>query len=68
MPQSCNEDLRFREMWMKEFLVLVMAALYMSPKTVQHRVLKCLSTEEVKAFTKFQKTKNSSLCIHTWNL
>ena len=68
-----NEDLRFREMWMKEFLgsysiVLAVAALHMSPKTIQHCVLKCLSTVEVKACTKFRKTKNSSLCIHTISL
>ena len=33
----------------------------MSPKTIQHYVLKCLNTEEVKACTKVLKTKNSSL-------
>ena len=46
---------------MKEFLgysiVLAAAALHMSPKTIQHCALKCLSTEEVKACTKFRKTK-----------
>ena len=47
---------------------LAAAAVYMSPKTIQHCVFKCLSTEEVKACTKFRKTKNSSLCIRTWNL
>ena len=39
---------------MKEFLgysiVLAAAALHMSPKTIQHCVLKCLSAEEVKAY------------------
>ena len=72
MPRSCNEDLRLREMWMKEFLgysiVLSAATLHTSLKNVQHCVLKCLSTEEVKACTKFRKTKNSSLCSRTWNL
>ena len=57
---------------MKKFLgysiVLAAAALHMSPKTIQHCELKCLSTEEVKACTKFRKNKNSSLCIGTWNL
>ena len=54
MPRSCHEDLRFREMWMKIVLVLAAAALYMSLKTIQHCLLKCLSTEEVKACTKFR--------------
>ena len=57
---------------MKEFLgysiVLAAAASHLSPKTIQHCVLKCLSTEEVKACAKFRKTKNTSLCIRTWNL
>ena len=65
MPRSCNENVRFWEMWMKEFLgysiVLAAAALHLSPKTIQHYVLRCFSTEEVKACTKFRKTKNSSL-------
>ena len=51
---------------MKEFvgysIVLAAASLHMLPKTIQHCVLKCLSTEEVKVDTKFRKTKNSSLC------
>ena len=45
---------------MKEFLrysiVLAAVALHMSPKSIEHCVLKCLSTEEVKsvkAGTKF---------------
>ena len=46
---------------MKEFLVLAAAALYMSPKTIQHCVLKWLSTEEVNACTKFRKT---NLILH----
>ena len=57
---------------MKEVLgysiLLAAVAPHMSPKTIQHYVLKCLNTEEVKACTKVLKTKNSSLCIHTWNL
>ena len=47
---------------MKEFLgysiILTAVALHMSPKTIQHYVLKCLNTEEVKACTKVRKTKN----------
>ena len=64
MPRSGNEDLRFREMWMKEFLgysiLLAAVALHMSvsPKTIQHYLLKCLNTEEVKACTTVRKTKN----------
>ena len=50
-------------MWTKEFLgysiVLAAAALHMSPKTIQHCVLKCLSMEEVKACAKFRETKNT---------
>ena len=39
---------------------LVAAALYMSPKTIQHYVLKCLNTEEAETHTEnFRKTKNS---------
>ena len=56
---------------MKESLgyskLLAAVALHVSPKTIQHYVLKCLNTEEVKACTKVRKTKNSSLCILTWN-
>ena len=51
MPRSCNEDLLFRAMSMKEFLGynidLVAATLHMSTKTIQHYVLKCLNTDEV---------------------
>ena len=61
MPRSCNEDLRFREMKRKECLgssiVLAAAALHMSPKTIQHCVIKCLSTEEVKAAQNFARPK-----------
>ena len=50
-------------MWTKEFLgysiVLAAAALHMSPKTIQHCVLKCISMEEVKACAKFRETKNT---------
>ena len=57
---------------MKEFLgysiVLAAAAVHMSPKAIQYCVLKCLSTEEVKARSKFRKAKNSSLSSRTWNL
>ena len=48
---------------MKEFLgysiVLAAAALHLSPKPIQHCVLKYLSTEELKACAKFRKTKNT---------
>ena len=64
MPQSYNEDLLFRAIWMKEFLgysiYLVAATPHMSPKTIQHYVLKCLNTEEVENFT---RPKNSFI-IH----
>ena len=60
MPRSYDEDLQFREMRMKEFLrysiVLAAASLHMSPKSIEHCVLKCLGSEEVKsvkACTKF---------------
>ena len=46
------------------------AALHMSPKIIQHYVLKCLVTEEVlKGMQKIsQDQRIVSLCIRTWNL
>ena len=60
MPRSYNEDLRFRAMWMKEFLgyCIEVAKNYSARQ-------KCLNTEEVKAYRKFSKV---SLSIRTWNL
>ena len=55
MPRPYSEDLRWRAIWMKEFLRYsvdeVAAALYMSPKTILRYVSKCLNSGEVKAET-----------------
>ena len=68
MPRSYNEDLQFWAISVSRYSIdLEVAALLMSPKTIQHCVLKCLSTEEVKVCRKFRKTI-VSLCIRKWNL
>ena len=55
MPRPFSEYLRWRAIWMKEFLRYsvdeVVAALYMSPKTILCYVSKCLDSSEVKAET-----------------
>ena len=55
MPRPFSEYLRWRAIWMKEFLRYsvdeVVAALYMSPKTILCYVSKCLDSNEVKAET-----------------
>ena len=55
MPRPYSEYLRWRAIWMKEFLRYsvdeVVAALYMSPKTILCYVSKCLDSSEVKAET-----------------
>ena len=55
MPRPYSEDLRWRAIWMKEFLRYsvdeVAAALYISPKTILRYVSKCLNSGEVKAET-----------------
>ena len=55
MPRPYSEDLRWRAIWMKEFLRYsvdeVAAALYMSPKTILRYISKCLYSGEVKAET-----------------
>ena len=55
MPRPYSEDLRWRAIWMKEFLGYsvdeVAAVLYMSPKTILRYVSKCLNSGEVKAET-----------------
>ena len=55
MPRPYSEYLRWRAIWMKEFLRYsvdeVVAALYMSPKTILCYVSKCLDSNEVKAET-----------------
>ena len=55
MPRPYSEDLRWRAIWMKEFLRFsvdeVAAALYISPKTILRYVSKCLKSGEVKAET-----------------
>ena len=55
MPGPYSEDLRWRAIWMKEFLRYsvdeVAAALYMSPKAILRYVSKCLNSGEVKAET-----------------
>ena len=62
MPRPYSEDLRWRAIWMKEFLRYsvdeVAAALYMSPKTIRRYVSKCLNSGEVKAET-FGRPLNS---------
>ena len=55
MLRPYSEDLRWRAIWMKEFLRYsvdeVAAALYMSPKTILRYVSKCLNSGEMKAET-----------------
>ena len=52
MPRPYSDDLRWRAIWMKEFLGYsvddVAATLFMSPRTVERYISKCLNTGEVK--------------------
>ena len=53
MPRSCCEDLRWRDIWLKEILGFqvdeVAAALWMSPRTIERYVSKVLNSGDVKA-------------------
>lgn len=55
MPRPYSDDLRWRAIWMKEFLGYsvddVAATLFMSPRTVERYISKCLNTGDVKSET-----------------
>ena len=70
MPRPYSNDLRWRAIWMVELLGYsvdeVAATLFMSPRTIERYISKCLNTGDVNS-EKLGRPFNSFTMIHTWS-